>query len=63
MPSSNLFVPYKATGLICDGLQLSLQYLGTEGFLTTSIGKAFQVYNLEHLNVSLVSRPLTEEIT
>jgi U3 small nucleolar RNA-associated protein 21 len=63
MPSSNLFVPYKATGLVCDGVQLHLQNLGKESFLTTSIGRAFQVYNTDKLGISIVSRQLDHDIS
>jgi U3 small nucleolar RNA-associated protein 21 len=63
MPSSALFVPYKATGLVCDGQQLWLQSLGTANFLTAPQGRAFQVYNLERLSVAMVSKQLARDIT
>lgn len=61
--SSALFVPYRTLGLVCDGLQQCVQHLGTETFLTTSIGHAFQVYNCRHLGLAIVSQPIPESIT
>lgn len=61
--SSALFTPYRTLGLVCDGQQQCLQHLGSETFLTTSIGRAFQVYNCRHLGLAIVSQPIPETIT
>ncbi len=66
MASSALFAPYRTVGLVADGgvaRQLHLQTLGGEGFLATSIGRAFQVYRTDHLTISLVSSQLQHAIT
>ncbi len=60
--SSALFTAYRAIGFVCDGKQLDLQHLGREAFLTTSIGRAFQVYRVDHLSISLVSAQLRHTI-
>jgi hypothetical protein len=38
-----LFSPYKAVGHVTDGNPFCINRLGEETFLSTSIGKAFQV--------------------
>lgn len=61
--TSQLFCPYKAIGYVTDGNPFSINRLGNETFLTTSIGKSFQVYKLDHLRVSLVSKITNDNIT
>lgn len=61
--SSNTLTPFKAAGLVAGGTQLCLQTLGSKCFLTTSIGRAFQVYRTDHLTLSMVSRPGKRDIT
>lgn len=51
----SLFAPYKAVGYVTNGSPFSVNRLGTETFLTMSIGKSFQVYRLDKLTVCLVS--------
>ncbi len=63
MPASRLFVPYKTAGLVAGGEQCAVQTLGREAFLTTPVGRALLVYNLDHLSVALVSRQLPHDIT
>jgi U3 small nucleolar RNA-associated protein 21 len=62
-PHSTLFAPYRALGLVCDGVQLALYSLGSETFLTTSIGRAFQVMQCDHLGTRMVSVPIPHAIT
>ena len=44
MTDACLLVPYRATGLVSDGLPFAVAQLGTETFVATSIGHSFQVY-------------------
>ena len=48
-----IFEPYRAIGYITSGVPFSVQRLGTETFVTVSVGKAFQVYNVLSLSLSL----------
>lgn len=41
-----IFEPYRAIGYITNSVPFSVQRLGTETFVTVSVGKAFQVYNV-----------------
>ena len=47
-----IFEPYRAIGYITSGVPFSVQRLGTETFVTVSVGKAFQVYNVLSLSLS-----------
>jgi U3 small nucleolar RNA-associated protein 21 len=58
-----MYCPYKAIGYVTDGNPFSINRLGNETFLTTSIGKSFQVYKLDHLRVCLVSKITNDNIT
>lgn len=44
-----IFEPYRAIGYITNSVPFSVQRLGTETFVTVSVGKAFQVYNVRSL--------------
>eukprot|EP00606_Chrysophyceae_sp_TOSAG23-5_P000671 GSChrysophyteH2.ASY1.ANO1.1331.1 assembled CDS len=61
----SLYTPYKAVGIVTDGKPFAVNRLGTETFLTVSIGSVFQVYRADKLTVCLVGRetPGGEEIT
>lgn len=63
--SSSLFTPYKTTGVFCSNsaVQFCLQMLGDETFLSVPVGRAFQVYNVQHLTLAIVSRELRHDIT
>jgi U3 small nucleolar RNA-associated protein 21 len=52
---SLLYSSYKAIGYVTDGSNFIINRLGNEIFLTTSIGKSFQVYRFDKLSVCLVS--------
>lgn len=41
-----LFEPYRAIGYITSSVPFSVQRLGTENFVTVSVGKAFHIYNV-----------------
>lgn len=38
--------PFRAIGYITSSIPFSVQRLGTETFVTVSVGKAFQIYNV-----------------
>ncbi len=54
--STSLYTPYKAVGIVTDGKPFAVNQLGTETFLTVTIGSVFQVYRTDKLTVSLVGR-------
>lgn len=41
-----IFEPYRALGYVTDGTPFSVQRRGTENFVTVSVGKAWQIYNV-----------------
>ncbi|KAL0377173.1 UNVERIFIED_CONTAM: hypothetical protein Scaly_0834900 [Sesamum calycinum] len=43
-----IFEPFRALGCITTQVPVSVQLLGTETFVTVSIGKAFQIYNFRN---------------
>ncbi|KAJ9167353.1 hypothetical protein P3X46_022014 [Hevea brasiliensis] len=57
-----IFEPYRVIGCITSSVPFSVQRLGTETFVTVSVGKAFQVYNCAKLNLVLVSPQLPKKI-
>ncbi|KAG9135364.1 hypothetical protein Leryth_007141 [Lithospermum erythrorhizon] len=57
-----IFEPFRAVGYITNNVPFSVQRLGTETFVTVSIGKAFQVYNCAKLNLVLVGPQLPKKI-
>ncbi|OMO94083.1 hypothetical protein CCACVL1_06188 [Corchorus capsularis] len=57
-----IFEPYRAVGYITSGVPFSVQRLGTETFVTVSVGKAFQIYNCSKLNLVLVGPQLPKKI-
>ena len=61
--SSALFSPYRAVGLVTSGHGLSVQALGAATFLTTPVGRGYQVYDLAHLELAFVSRQVPAVIT
>ena len=44
MSTTALYSPYKAVGYVTDGNPFCINRLGEDTFLTTSVGKAFQVW-------------------
>ncbi|KAI5557727.1 hypothetical protein BDE02_18G122900 [Populus trichocarpa] len=57
-----IFEPFRAIGYITSGVPFSVQRLGTEAFVTVSVGKAFQVYNCAKLTLVLASPQLPQKI-
>ncbi|KAL5974222.1 hypothetical protein ACLOJK_030885 [Asimina triloba] len=43
-----IFEPFRAIGYITAGVPFAVQKLGTETFVTVSVGKAWQIYNVSH---------------
>ena len=41
-----IFEPFRAIGYITTNVPFSVQRLGTETFVTVSVGKAWQIYNV-----------------
>lgn len=50
-----IFEPYRALGYITGPVPFSVQRLGTETFVTVSVGKAFQIYDVSPLSPSFDS--------
>lgn len=57
-----IFEPFRAIGYITTNVPFSVQRLGTETFVTVSVGKAFQVYNCAKLSLVLVGPQLPKKI-
>ncbi|CAI9780603.1 unnamed protein product [Fraxinus pennsylvanica] len=57
-----IFEPFRAIGYITTNVPFSVQRLGTETFVTVSVGKAFQIYNCAKLNLVLVGSQLPKKI-
>ncbi|KAJ4838625.1 hypothetical protein Tsubulata_044113 [Turnera subulata] len=57
-----IFEALRAVGYITSDVPFSVQRLGTETFVTVSVGKAFQVYNCAKLSLVIVSPQLPHKI-
>lgn len=57
-----IFEPFRAIGYITSTVPFSVQRLGTETFVTVSVGKAWQIYNCAKLNLVLVGPQLPKKI-
>ncbi|KAK1413287.1 hypothetical protein QVD17_35059 [Tagetes erecta] len=57
-----IFEPFRAIGYITTTVPFSLQRLGTETFVTVSVGKSWQIYNCAKLNLVLVGPQLAKKI-
>ncbi|XP_020672729.1 WD repeat-containing protein 36 [Dendrobium catenatum] len=57
-----IFEPYRAIGYITESVPFSVQRLGTETFVTVSVGKAFQVYDCAKLTLVAVGPQLPKKI-
>ncbi|RWR75205.1 U3 small nucleolar RNA-associated protein 21 [Cinnamomum micranthum f. kanehirae] len=57
-----IFEPFRAIGYITSGVPFSVQRLGTETFVTVSVGKAWQVYDCAKLTLVLVGPQLPKKI-
>ncbi|XP_059651888.1 U3 small nucleolar RNA-associated protein 21 homolog [Cornus florida] len=57
-----IFEPFRAIGYITSSVPFSVQRLGTETFVTVSIGKSWQIYSCAKLNLVLVGPQLPKKI-
>lgn len=57
-----IFEPFRAIGYITTRVPFSVQRLGTETFVTVSVGKAWQIYNCAKLSLVLVGPQLPKKI-
>ncbi|XP_050373061.1 uncharacterized protein LOC126790760 [Argentina anserina] len=57
-----IFEPFRAIGYTTTSVPFSVQRLGTEAFVTVSVGKAFQIYNCAKLTPVLVGPQLPKKI-
>ncbi|KAH9606023.1 hypothetical protein KSS87_021040 [Heliosperma pusillum] len=57
-----IFEAFRAIGYITTSVPFSIQRLGTESFVTVSVGKAWQIYNCAKLNLVLVGPQLPKKI-
>ncbi|XP_057980808.1 uncharacterized protein LOC131166355 [Malania oleifera] len=57
-----IFEPFRAIGYITSNVPFSVQRLGTETFVTVSVGKAWQIYNCAKINLVLVGHQLPKKI-
>ena len=62
LKDSRVFVPYRILGQVTNHIPFSLQARGAEYFLTTSIGRAFHIYNVDKLDLLFVSTQTDEPI-
>ena len=61
--ASRLLRPHRVLGVVSEDVPFSLNTLGDESFVTTSIGNQFQVFKVSNLRVSAVSQPMAHPIT
>ncbi|RZC75045.1 hypothetical protein C5167_050531 [Papaver somniferum] len=57
-----IFEPFRAIGYITSNVPYSVQRLGTENFVTVSVGKAWQIYDCAKLTLVLVGPQLPRKI-
>ena len=62
-PESALFKAAKTLGVVTTSVPVSISRLGTEHFITASVGTSFLVYDTEHLHVTYMSTPLSAPIS
>ena len=59
---SQLFQPFRALGYICDGVPCAVQQRGTETFVASSVGRAYQLYKCDRLSLQFVGPMLEKKI-
>ncbi|CAK9029783.1 WD repeat-containing protein 36 (T-cell activation WD repeat-containing protein) (TA-WDRP), partial [Durusdinium trenchii] len=59
---SHLFRPVRSIGAVADSLPFSLQTLGDASFLTTSVGRGFQVFECEKLRLAYIGPRFNEKV-
>ncbi|KAF5822356.1 putative transcription factor WD40-like family [Helianthus annuus] len=57
-----IFEPFRAIGYITSSVPFSVQRLGTETFVTVSVGKSWQIYNCAKLSLVLAGPQLAKKI-
>ncbi|KAF5952358.1 hypothetical protein HYC85_010302 [Camellia sinensis] len=57
-----IFEPFRAIGYITSSVPFSVQRLGTETFVTVSVGKSWQIYNCAKLSLVLAGPQLPKKI-
>ena len=62
VPQSAVIKPLSTLGVVTRGKQVSVSRLGSEHFLTASVGSSFHIYKSEDLHLQYLSRPLGGEI-
>ena len=59
---SQLFEPFRAIGYVCDQTPAALQQRGTETFVAVAVGRAYQLYSCDRLNLLFVGPMLRDRI-
>ncbi|CAM6100981.1 unnamed protein product [Calypogeia fissa] len=57
-----IFEPFRALGYITDGIPFSVQRRGLETFVTVSVGKSWQIFNLAKISLVFVGPQLERKI-
>ena len=63
LESPPLLVPYRAVGLVSDGVPFAVAQLGNQTFVTTAVGRSFQVYAEQKLRLAFSGPQLPRAIT
>lgn len=58
-----LLVPYRAVGLVSDGVPFAVSELGAETFVTTAVGRSFQVFSEQKLHVAFTGPQLPRAVS
>ena len=61
--SPPLLVPYRAIGLVADAVPFAVNQLGTETFVTTAVGRSFQVFTEKKLRLAFSGPQLARAVT
>ena len=59
---SQLFDSFRAIGFVCDGVPASAQQRGTETFVAVAVGRSYQMFSCERLNLLFASPILRQRI-
>ncbi|KAI9217058.1 WD40-repeat-containing domain protein, partial [Blastocladiella britannica] len=62
-PPSSVFAPFRAMGTVCNDVPFDIQALGSNHFMTTAVGNAFHVYNVDKFRLMIASGQTPEPIT
>lgn len=58
-----LLVPYRAIGLVTDGVPFAVAKQGTETFVTTAVGRSFSIYSEQKLRLVFAGPQLQRPVT